>query len=613
MLRQYSVKARLFFLSAVILVFIAGVLLAFRQSSQTISEMGVTEAGKAVLEGQKLKIEVASHSLAVSLGTLLEGVADTGQQEELLRAAVDKVRYESDESGYFFVYKGTSAVAMPVKKELVGQELSGLKDKNGVALVLELEKQAQAGGGFVEYIWPKPGAGDVPKLSYAEMIPGTNYWTGTGVYIDNVQAEKDRIGGIIGAKAQSALNWVLGSVAVMVLAVLLPLVLLVIRSIVRPMVETASLAESIAAGDLDVSINVEGRDEAANLQRSFNAMADSLRLKAALAKRIADRDLTGDVELSSERDSLGRALQDMTINLRELLGQVREASLQIAAGSTEVSDSSQSLSQGATEQAASLEQITSSMTEMGSRTRTNAENASKASEIARQQQDQAGRGATDMERMVEAMDGIRDAGNNIARIIKVIDEIAFQTNLLALNAAVEAARAGQHGKGFAVVAEEVRNLASRSAKAASETATMIADTIERVEKGVEIAKLTSDSLRKIVEGAGSVTELVQEIASASNEQAEGISQVGDGLSQIDTVTQTNTANAEETASAAEELSSQSQQLRSVLAGFKLKESGTGRVPALGMGSTHSGEDARQRDQFGPDDAWGESEEDVQRY
>lgn len=237
---------------------------------------------------------------------------------------------------------------------------------------------------------------------------------------------------------------------------------------------------------------------------------------------------------------------------------------QVTSASTELSSTSQTLAAGASEQAASLEETSASLEEISSMIKRNAENADNAKSLAAQTRQAADHGAVNMTEMTNAMGGIKTSSDNIARIIKTIDEIAFQTNLLALNAAVEAARAGEAGAGFAVVADEVRSLAQRSAVAAKETATKIADAIQQSEQGVAISSKVASSLQEIVAKARQVDDLVAEIAAASNEQKQGISQISMAMSQMDSVTQSNAASAEESASASEELTAQAQMLQSIV-------------------------------------------------
>jgi methyl-accepting chemotaxis protein len=231
-----------------------------------------------------------------------------------------------------------------------------------------------------------------------------------------------------------------------------------------------------------------------------------------------------------------------------------------SSASSQVAGASQSLAQGASEQAAALEETTSALEEMSSMTRKNAETAQQAAALSSEAQKSADKGNSAMLKMSTAINDIQKSATDTAKIIKVIDEIAFQTNLLALNAAVEAARAGEAGKGFAVVAEEVRNLAMRSAEAAKNTASLIEESVNNAKNGVSIAVEVGKNLEEITTAATKVNGLVGEIAAASREQAQGIDQVNKAVGEMDKVTQSNAANAEESASAAEALSSQAVQM-----------------------------------------------------
>jgi methyl-accepting chemotaxis protein len=254
----------------------------------------------------------------------------------------------------------------------------------------------------------------------------------------------------------------------------------------------------------------------------------------------------------------------VTRPLQSGMAMMRQSGDQFAAMAGHLSASSQSLAQGASEQAGSLEQTRASLEEMAGMTARSATNAGHAKTLASESRLAADTGAADMQQMSVAMEAIKSSSDNIAKIIKTIDEIAFQTNILALNAAVEAARAGEAGMGFAVVADEVRNLAQRSAEAARETTDRIEDSIRKSSQGVEISSKVARSLAEIVSKARRVDELISEIASASAEQSQGIQQVNSAVVQMEKVTQCNAANAEESASASEELNAQAAALKDAL-------------------------------------------------
>jgi methyl-accepting chemotaxis protein len=342
--------------------------------------------------------------------------------------------------------------------------------------------------------------------------------------------------------------------------------------------ETQGLIQDAQQGNLQARGNADRfQGGYHDLLRDINAMLDAVVAPIDEAKavfeHVAGRDLRARMQGDYQGDfaAIKQAVNTVVENLDHDLAQVSTAAEQVTAASEQINSGSQDLAQGASEQAGTLQEVSSSLQEMASMSQQNAANAQEARSLAANARHSADTGTASMQRMSQAIEQIKAASDETAKIVKTIDDIAFQTNLLALNAAVEAARAGDAGKGFAVVAEEVRNLAMRSAEAAKTTAQLIDEAVQKAGDGVTLNHEALSNLEEIVTQVHRVSEVMGEIAVASEQQQQGVEQLNTAVEQLNQVTQQTAANSEEAASTAEELSSQAMEMQRLVGTFQLSQ------------------------------------------
>lgn len=427
-----------------------------------------------------------------------------------------------------------------------------------------IEREMMAGKtGFGSYSYE----GKDKFMAYTS-IPDTNGWS---IDVSVVQSEF----------MESTMLSIYLAIGIILLALLLGSILVyqLLGSIVNPIKACVKRIQLLAKGDLESAVpQLESEDETGQLAQAtgmiVSTMGEMVKDVTWGLQELAE----GNFAVDSNRQELyigdfkplADAMYAIISKLSSTLMEVSKTAYQVSEESNLLAVGSQTQSQGAAQQASSIEELASAITEISEQVKNNAENACDASNKANIVGDEMSKSNQKMQEMTDAMAEISDSSTEIGKIIKAIEDIAFQTNILALNAAVEAARAGEAGKGFAVVADEVRNLASKSAEASKNTAALIAGAVNAVERGTGVANETAQTLLKVVESAQATANTIDKIADAAKTQASSISQVTQGIDQISSVVQTNSATAEESAAASEELSGQAQILKNLVSQFKLR-------------------------------------------
>lgn len=498
----------------------------------------------------------------------LIGVVYFGIESSMLHDIIDEIHVGETGRTYIMDENGTYIACMDQK--YVDEGMNNInhthKDNDEFDCRSELENQAISITDPDSTVFGEVKGGGVDRyLAYA-LVGGTDGWV-IGVTTEVSEWMSETLSSII----------ITAIVSIIIIADSFGVCIFTANGIAKPIRKIVDVMNSVAAGNLNVSIEHASDDEtgqlADSINKTINSLNDYIGEISRLCKQLADGDfnIQQQIEFNGDFVSIIEALDSLAYGLSDTMQQIDISAENVNHGAAQISNGATSLASGTTEQASSIQELASIIGALKEKVDTNAKSAEEANQKANQTGEKMSLSNKHMKEMVVAMNHISDKSNEISNIIKTIEDIAFQTNILALNAAVEAARAGAAGKGFAVVADEVRNLASKSAEAATGTTKLIEQTIEAVESGSHIAEETAKALDSSVEVTNQTIKLINDIWAASTEQATMIEQVNTGVDQISSVVQTNSATAEQSAASSEELNGQAAALQDLTSKFVLKE------------------------------------------
>jgi methyl-accepting chemotaxis protein len=501
LLRNISIGIRIVGLIVILFLSIIALVVTVSFTAKKSMEASLADAEREMIEGQRQKLRLGTQSMAVALGKALEGIGDRQEQHDIIKNYIQDYRFEDDQSGYYFTYIDTHIFMHPTLPQREGEDLGTTADVNGVYYVRELYANARNGGGFVEFVFPKPPSMEqAPKLGYVEYIPGTDIWISTGIYIDNIENAKAEIAERGSQELQSRMTVIIGVMGILLFFILIPLVIFCLRSITKPLRETVNAAERLASGDLNLKFDVTGNDEITVLENSFLKMAQNLK---SIFTDVQEKEKLAQTQAEESRK--------VTAKMLEIASRVENAAHDMEGTVNSISQSAGGVKLGGDVQTQRIRDILASMEQLNSGV---LNITAGAEEVAKQAQEsnakveegvsmasESGHAMHELhtltENLTENINRLGVQSDNIGNIMNVITDIAAQINLLAMNASIEAAHAGEAGKGFAVVAGEVRSLAEKTRSAAQEVANFVGD----------MQKLTRMNITGMNEAVASISQV----------------------------------------------------------------------------------------------------------